>query len=85
MAAMFRDIPSDNIRKRLACKVCGIVQDVPMHHNKVMIWSLAGSFRKTEYLKCQVCGQTMEMPKHCNAAMFYSEYLDAPESTKKEE
>ncbi len=83
---MFRDIPSDDIRKRLACKVCGIVQDVPMHHDKIMIWSLAGSFRKTEYLKCQVCDQTIEMPKHCNAAMFYSEseYADMP-ATKKEE
>lgn len=83
---MFRGIPSGGIRKRLACKVCGIVQDVPMHHDKIMIWSLAGSFRKMEYLKCQVCDQTMEIPKHCNAAMFYSEseYADMP-ATKKEE
>lgn len=84
---MFRDVPSENIRRRLVCKVCKFVsEDIPAHHGKPMVWSLSGSFRKIEYLKCQVCGHTIEMPQHCNTAMFYSEaaYGDLPDLTKSE-
>jgi hypothetical protein len=82
---MFRGVSSENIRKKLICKICGFVdENIPVHHDRPMTWNMTGSFRKTECLKCQVCGHIVEIPTHCNTPMFYSEaeYRDLPDFTK---
>ncbi len=83
---MFRGISSRNSnRKKLICKICGFIdENIPVHHERSMVWCILGSFRKIECFKCLVCGNIMEIPTHCNSPMFYSEgeYEDLPNFTK---